>query len=162
MRARFVIHEHHATNLHFDLRLEIGGVLISWAVPKGLSLNPDENRLAIRVSDHKISYFNFEGTRRKGLYGAGEVCIWDKGEFEMNLTNPDYFEKVPHVITFYGKKISGKFLLCKWNNSRDRWSIIKIDDEYADRNFKLQTVLAPLKDRRHPLFAFLGNTDPYI
>lgn len=162
MHGRFVIHEHHATNLHFDLRLEIEGLLVSWAVPKGLSLDPRENRLAIRVSDHKLSYLGFEGTRRKGLRGAGEVCIWDIGEFEAGCTRLDRLDQDLSTITFYGKTIAGKFMLQKWTNSSDKWSIIKIDDEFADNNFELKTILAPLNSRKYPLFAYMGIHDPFI
>jgi DNA ligase D-like protein (predicted 3'-phosphoesterase) len=160
MPKKFVIHEHHATNLHFDLRLEVEGVLVSWAVPKGLSLVPYENRLAIRVSDHKLSYLNFQGTRRKGLRGAGEVCIWDIGEFEADCNRLDRIDQELSTVKFYGNVVRGKFALQKWSHSSDKWSIIKIDDEFADRSFKLKTVLTPLNGRKHPLFTFTGGYDP--
>jgi bifunctional non-homologous end joining protein LigD len=160
--ARFVIHEHHATNLHFDLRLEVEGVLVSWAIPKGLSLIPHENRLAIRVSDRKLSYLTFEGTKRKSLRGAGEVCIWDTGEFEADCNRLDLLNHELSTVTFYGNVVQGKFELRKWSHSSDKWSIIKIDDEFADRGFKLKTILHPLNGRKHPLFAYTSDSDPFI
>ena len=145
MRKRFVIHEHHASRLHFDLRLEIDGVLKSWAVPKGVSMNPTEKRLAVAVPDHSISYIGFEGTLAEGTYGAGEVRIWDNGEFESEGDASEGLRKGKLIFTFYGKKLKGEFTLVRMHNQEKNWLIIKSRDEFADKNWKLETVLKPKK-----------------
>lgn len=144
MRRRFVIHEHHASRLHFDLRLEIGGVLKSWAVPKGVSMSPQDKRLAVAVPDHSLGYINFEGTLAEGTYGAGRVAIWDKGEFEAEDAEAQ-LKNGKLVFTFYGAKLKGEFTLVKFWNHEKNWLVIKAKDEFADENFKLETVLAPKK-----------------
>ncbi len=144
MRKRFVIHEHHASRLHFDLRLEIAGVLKSWAVPKGVSMNPQEKRLAVAVPDHSIGYIDFEGTIREGSYGAGEVRIWDKGEFEAENAE-EQWQRGKLIFTIYGSKLKGEFTLVKMDDQPKNWLIIKSKDEFADRNWKLETVLKPRK-----------------
>jgi bifunctional non-homologous end joining protein LigD len=147
MRKRFVIHEHHATRLHFDLRLEISGVLKSWAVPKGVSMNPKEKRLAVAVPDHSLGYIDFEGTIREGSYGAGPVAIWDNGEFEPEGKAEKGLKNGKLIFTFYGKKLKGEFTLVKMSNQEKNWLIIKSDDEFADRNWKLETVLEPKRKK---------------
>ena len=142
-RRRFVIHEHHATNLHFDLRLEMGGVLKSWAVPKGLSLNPNHKRLAIEVPDHSLSYIDFVGTISEGNYGAGRVVIWDNGEY-LTKTNPlEQLENGRLNFTFYGEKLRGAFSLLQMKDRKGQWLVVKSRDEFADLNWKLETVLKP-------------------
>ena len=140
-KGRFVIHEHHARNLHFDLRLEIGGVLKSWAVPKGLSLNPNHKRLAIEVPDHSLSYINFEGTIAEGKYGAGAVVVWDNGSY---LANGDADEQLKNGrlnLVFHGKKLRGSFSLVRMKDRRGQWLVIKNRDEFADSSWELETVL---------------------
>ena len=141
MAQRFVIHEHHARNLHFDLRLEIDGVLKSWAVPKGPSLNPADKRLAVEVPDHSLSYIDFEGTIDEGKYGAGEVRIWDDGTFETNGDPLEQFNDGKIVFLIFGLKLRGEFALVKMKNRGNNWLLIKADDHFADPNWKLQTVL---------------------
>jgi bifunctional non-homologous end joining protein LigD len=143
MRKRFVIHEHHATRLHFDLRLEIGGTLKSWAVPKGVSMNPQDKRLAVAVPDHSVGYIGFEGRLAEGTYGAGEVRIWDNGDFETSDDADERLAKGKLVFTFYGKKLKGEFTLVKMWNQEKNWLFIKSKDAFADANWKLVTVLEP-------------------
>lgn len=134
----FVVHEHHATRLHFDLRIEIGGVLKSWAVPKGPSMNPKEKRLAILVEDHPLGYVTFEGTIPEGMYGAGAVAVWDSGTCEIRSGG------VPEGrmdIVFKGKKLKGAFALARMSGKEKEWLLIKKRDGFADENFLLATVL---------------------
>lgn len=140
MRKRFVIHEHHASRLHFDLRLEIGGVLKSWAVPKGVSMNPADKRLAVHVPDHSLSYIDFEGQIAEGKYGAGEVRIWDKGEFEAENAE-EQLKKGKLDLTFFGEKLKGEFTLVKFTNQEKNWLIIKSRDKFVDKDWKFETVL---------------------
>ncbi len=144
MRKRFCIHEHHATRLHFDLRLEIAGVLKSWAVPKGVSMNPSDKRLAVQVPDHSLSYIDFEGTIPEGSYGAGRVAIWDKGEFEAENAE-EQIKKGKLVFKIFGEKLKGEFTLLKFWNHEKNWLVIKSKDEFADETWKLETVLKPQK-----------------
>lgn len=141
MRASFVIHEHHATHLHFDLRLEMEGVLRSWAVPKGPSMDPFDKRLAVAVPDHSISYGKFEGNLPKGSYGAGEVRIWDSGEYETDSDPAEQVRNGKLVFTFYGKKVRGGFTLVKFSKQPKNWLLIKADDKFADVDWKLKTIL---------------------
>lgn len=142
-KRRFVIHEHHATNLHFDLRLEIGGVLKSWAVPKGVSMNPQHKRLAIEVPDHSLNYINFEGTISEGRYGAGAVVIWDNGEYETAGDAAAQLERGGLNFIFHGKKLRGGFTLVQMKGRKGQWLVIKNADEFADENWELETVLPP-------------------
>jgi len=132
--ACFVVHEHHAKKLHYDLRLEIKGILKSWAVPKGPSMSPKDKRLAIMVDDHPLEYANYEGIIPKKNYGAGPVIIWDCGEFEIIKGSLK-----EGMIEFYlnGKKLKGLFLLIKIKTKKDQWLLIKKKDKYSIENFKI-------------------------
>ena len=136
-RGRFVIQRHEATRLHYDLRLEMGGVLKSWAVPKGPSMNPKDKRLAIETEDHPVKYLDFEGTIPKGNYGAGEMQIWDKGTFKAAAKTSDNLEEQWEdgnlKIVFTGTKIKGEFALVKTKrgDKKNQWLLIKKSDDFS-------------------------------
>lgn len=135
-KYRFVIQRHRASHLHYDLRLEMQGVLKSWAVPKGPSMNPKDKRLAVHTEDHPVAYLNFEGVIPKGNYGAGKMTIWDQGHYEnlhfQNDVSEDYAEGKLKII-FYGQKIKGIFTLVRSSsmNKTEQWLLIKHADEFA-------------------------------
>ena len=136
---RFAVQRHDATRLHYDFRLELGGVLKSWAVPKGPSMNPADKRLAVMVEDHPASYIHFEGIIPEGNYGAGTVEVWDKGLFFP--VNKD-LEKISEreallslkkgELKFFlkGEKLEGGFVLVRLKDDKN-WLLIKHKDEYA-------------------------------
>jgi len=128
----FVVHEHHASHLHYDFRLEIDGVLKSWAVPKGPSMNPADKRLAIHVEDHPISYAPFEGTIAEGRYGAGTVYIWDNGTFSLlgGAITAGMIE-----FSLSGKRLRGIFTLIRLKNKEKEWLLVKKKDADADASF---------------------------
>lgn len=138
---RFVVQEHHARALHWDFRLEVDGVLASWAVPKGPSLNPADKRMAMRTEEHPLDYADFEGVIPEGEYGAGRVIVWDRGTYR-NLTERRG-EEVPiekaidagHATVWLdGKKLAGAFALTRLaKGKRERWLLVKKADEKADR-----------------------------
>lgn len=107
-------------------------------------MNPQEKRLAVAVPDHSLGYIDFVGVIREGSYGAGRVAIWDNGVFETDNAE-ESLKKGKLVFTFYGKKLSGEFTLVKMKNQAKNWLIIKSDDEFADYEWKLETVLEPKK-----------------
>src|SRR5713101_5703389 len=132
----FVIQKHAATRLHYDLRLEVGGVLKSWAVPKGPSLNPGDKRLAIQVEDHPFEYRKFEGTIPAGNYGAGEVIIWDQGTYEPegSASAAEQIERGELKFRLHGQKLNGSFVLVRLRRStgKNEWLLIKHKDSDAD------------------------------
>lgn len=112
----FVVQEHHASHLHYDFRLELDGVLKSWAIPKGPSMNPEDKRLAVEVEDHPLAYASFHGTIPKGEYGAGEVIIWDKGFWKTEGDAHQGLKKGKLEFTLQGKKLKGDFVLVRMPN----------------------------------------------
>jgi len=117
----FVVQEHHARRLHYDLRLESGGVLKSWAVPKGMPESPDQKRFAVQTEDHPIDYASFEGTIPEGQYGAGTVKIWDKGTFDIKTWNENMIEFIPK-----GKKLWGRYVLVPLKKAGPKnWLLLK-------------------------------------
>ena len=138
----FVIHEHHAKHLHFDLRLEMNKTLKSWAVPKGPSMNPNEKRLAIMVADHQLEYASFDGVIPDGMYGAGTVVIWDKGKFEIQGGS---LKQGKLDLLFKGKKLKGAFSLVKMSGKEKEWLLMKKSDKHADYSFVLKTILPASK-----------------
>ena len=140
---RFAFQKHAATSLHYDLRLEVDGVLASWAVPKGPSLDPRDKRLAMRTEDHPLEYLEWEGVIPRGEYGAGEMIVWDRGVYENisetrrgeQLTITDAIEKGDVKVFLLGEKVKGAYALVRTGpaGDREKWLLIKKDDEGADR-----------------------------
>ena len=117
---RFVVLEHHASHLHWDLRLEIDGVLKSWAVPKEPPSQPNIRRLAVEVEDHPLSYIDFEGVIEEGQYGAGAVKIWDRGTYSLESRKP---EKL--VFELRGGKLTGRYTLVRFTDNPKNWLFFK-------------------------------------
>lgn len=132
---RFVVQYHEARAKHYDFRLEFDGVLLSWAVPKGPSLNPDVKRLAVRVEDHPIDYINFEGNIPKGQYGGGTVVVWDKGNYAPLSDMKLGLEQGDLKIVLNGSKLFGLFKLFKTQNNN--WLLVKAKDEFCDKAFDI-------------------------
>ncbi len=158
---RFVLHEHKAARLHYDFRLEIGGVLKSWAIPKGPSLNPADKRLAVMVPDHELAYIDFEGIIPDGSYGAGPVVIWDEGEFVVLETDDAEAALTTGKLSFElnGKKLKGAFTLALMKGipkgTGKEWLLMKKKDAYALPYYAIKTELTParltkLKGKKSP------------
>ena len=138
-KPRFSVQKHRSKRLHYDLRLEVGGVLKSWAIPKGPSLDTKTKRLAVPTEDHPLEYIDFEGTIPEGQYGAGTVIVWDIGTYE-NTTRADgkevpiaeALERGHATFILSGKKLRGGFALTRTGRGKnERWILVKMKDEFA-------------------------------
>jgi len=145
-RLRFGVQKHWARNLHYDFRLEIGTALVSWAVPKGPSKDPKVKRLAVHVEDHPLDYLLFEETLPEGQYGAGEVIVWDFGEYSM--VGPEGSGPAAALsdgimrFALYGTKLRGEWSIVKTrmgNGTRENWLLQKIQDEFAEEGYDPET-----------------------
>jgi bifunctional non-homologous end joining protein LigD len=148
---RFVIQEHHATRLHWDLRLEHDGVLASWAIPNGIPPDPADNRLAVHTEDHPLEYLDFHGEIPKGQYGAGTMTIWDQGTYELHKWEAKKVE-----VTFHGERLTGRyglFSIGKAGDSKDDWMIHRMDPP-ADPDRE------PMPERIVPMMARPSDTLP--
>jgi len=143
LQLRFVIQKHDASRLHYDFRLQMGGVLKSWAVPKGPSTDPSIKRLAMMVEDHPYDYRNFEGIIPKGQYGGGTVIVWDEGTYEsaegsfpdkksMEKNLLHQLHKGKLVFNLHGEKLKGEYALVKSSyQGENSWLLMKVKDKYA-------------------------------
>src|SRR5258708_37402380 len=131
----FCVQRHHATRLHYDLRLEVGGALKSWAVPKGPTLDPGEKRLAMMVEDHPLEYGGFEGVIPKGNYGAGSVMLWDRGTYELlgQGTAEEQLARGDFKFRLTGHKLAGEFAIVRMKRSAkgNEWLLLKKKDAHA-------------------------------
>lgn len=144
-KPRFSVQKHRSKSLHYDLRLEVEGVLKSWAVPKGPSLDTKTKRLAVPTEDHPLDYIDFEGTIPEGEYGAGTVIVWDIGTYE-NTTEADgkqvpmteALEKGHATVFLSGKKLVGGFALTRTGRGKnERWILVKMKDDFASSDLDI-------------------------
>jgi bifunctional non-homologous end joining protein LigD len=146
-RRIFVFQKHDASRLHYDFRLAINGVLVSWAVPKGPSMNPAEKHLAIRTEDHPLEYADFEGVIPEGQYGAGTVMAWDTGTYQPQNGIPpeEQLARGKIDVELQGMKLRGGFTLVRTGtpsadrSDKERWLLIKQRDEYADPSWNIES-----------------------
>jgi bifunctional non-homologous end joining protein LigD len=153
----FCVQRHDATRLHYDFRLEIDGVLKSWAVPKGPSLDPTRKHLAAFVEDHPVEYGSFEGNIPKGNYGAGSVMLWDYGNFELlgDVSGEEQIKRGDLKFRLHGEKLNGDFALVHMKNrgKGNEWLIIKKRDEFAQEGWDVEA---------HATSALSGRTQEEI
>ncbi|MGC1209498.1 MAG: DNA polymerase ligase N-terminal domain-containing protein [Ornithinimicrobium sp.] len=154
---RFVVQRHRATRLHYDLRFEIDGVLVSWAVPKGPTLNPAVRRLAIHVDDHDLDYLNFEGVHPGDGYGAGDVTVWDTGTWEPYKSDDPAAELAGGELhaRMFGTKLRGQMVLVRTGirQGKEWWLLLHKHDEYAEPGFDAED---------HPRSVLSGRTNDEV
>jgi len=143
---RFVVQEHHARRLHWDFRLEKDGVLVSWAVPKGVPADPKKNHLAVHVEDHPLDYIDFHGDIPAGNYGAGKVLIWDSGTYDT-----EKFSDREVMVVLHGKKLKGRYVLFRTNG--ENWMIHRMDPPQDPER-------KPMPERIEPMLAKLVKKPP--
>ena len=162
---RFVVQRHRARRLHYDFRLEIGGVLVSWAVPRGPSMRPLERRMAARTEDHPIEYLDFEGVIPAGEYGAGDVIVWDRGTWEPETLGDPIIDVQTGELKFilHGERLRGRFVLVRTSKdaSKEDWLLIHKDDEHADPAWDIDTMPTSVKTGRTNEDVLLGR-DPVL
>ena len=142
--GRFVVHEHHARRLHWDLRLERDGSLMSWAIPNGIPEDPKQNRKAIHVEDHPLEYLDFKGSIPKGSYGAGRVLIWDRGRYESEKLREDEV-----IAVFHGRRMRGRYALFQTGSDERDWMIHRMDPPERRRE--------PMPEHLRPMLATLSD-----
>ncbi len=142
--ARFVVHEHHARRLHWDLRLEHEGVLLSWAIPNGIPQDPAQNRKAIHTEDHPLEYLDFEGEIPEGSYGAGSITIWDRGAYEC-----EKLKEREVIVVFHGERLRGRYALFRTGRDERDWMIHRMDPP--------RTARAPMPEHLLPMLAIPGD-----
>ena len=161
---RFVVQKHAASHLHYDLRLELDGVMKSWAVPKGPSFDPKDRRLAMEVEDHPIEYNAFEGTIPKGEYGGGTVMVWDRGVYDADNGGGadavrEGYARGDLKIVLLGERLKGGWVLVrmKRDSARPQWLLIKHRDEFAKAGIDIESELATSVDTGRTMDAIAAH-----
>src|SRR4051794_6478566 len=142
--SRFVVQEHHARSLHWDLRLEHDGTLASWAVPRGIPADPKKNHLAVRTEDHPLEYLDFHGTIPQGNYGAGEMLIWDRGIFEL-----EKWRDREVMVVLHGERVQGRYVLFRTEGKN--WMIHRMDPPQDPGREAMPETLVPMLAKAGPL-----------